>query len=275
MRFETLAVHAGRKPEAGTGAVAPPIYLSTTFERDARRASRSAATRTSASRTPCRRSSRDALAPLEGGEGALVFASGMAAGVAVFQTLPTRRARPPARRRVLRLAGRSRRSSSRMGPHGVVLPDGRSRRRRAVDPAGDAARPRRVALESADEGRGPRGDRRARARAGALTLVDNTFATPALQRPLELGADVVLHSATKYFGGHSDVQGGALVFRSDGRASSRRSPTSGTSSARCSRRSTRGSSCAGCARSPCAWRRTARTPSRWRARSRRIRRSRA
>jgi cystathionine gamma-synthase len=49
--------------------------------------------------------------------------------------------------------------------------------------------------------------------AGALTLVDNTFATPALQRPLDLGADVALHSATKYFGGHSDVQGGVLVFR--------------------------------------------------------------
>src|SRR5678816_1383217 len=52
--------------------------------------------------------------------------------------------------------------------------------------------------------------------AGALLLVDGTFATPALQRPLELGADVVLHSTTKYLGGHSDVHGGALVFRSRG-----------------------------------------------------------
>ena len=50
-------------------------------------------------------------------------------------------------------------------------------------------------------------------RAGARTLVDNTFATPVLQRPLDMGADVVLHSTTKYLGGHSDVQGGALVFR--------------------------------------------------------------
>ena len=68
-----------------------------------------------------------------------------------------------------------------------------------VEPADEGGRPRRRCAELA------RG-------AGALTLVDNTFATPALQRPLALGADVVLHSTTKYFGGHSDVQGGALVF---------------------------------------------------------------
>jgi cystathionine gamma-synthase len=58
-------------------------------------------------------------------------------------------------------------------------------------------------------------------RLGALLLVDGTFATPALQRPLELGADVVLHSTTKYLGGHSDVHGGALVFRSRGDVASR------------------------------------------------------
>ena len=93
---------------------------------------------------------------------------------------------------------------------------------------------------------------RARRRRGALTLVDSTFATPALQRPIELGADVVLHSTTKYFGGHSDVQGGALVFARTGRAATRRPSTSGMSWGRWPRPSIPGWSCAACARWPAA-----------------------
>jgi cystathionine gamma-synthase len=155
----------------------------------------------------------DALHPLEGGEAALVLGSGMAAGVAVFQALPR-------------------------GAH-VVLPDdayygwktvgqeffpqwGLAASFCAMDDlaaVAGAIRPetKLVVVESPSNPLLKVADLAAIAglarKAGAATLVDNTFATPALQRPLDLGADVALHSATKYLGGHSDVQGGALVFR--------------------------------------------------------------
>ncbi|HQQ76807.1 MAG TPA: aminotransferase class I/II-fold pyridoxal phosphate-dependent enzyme [Thermoanaerobaculia bacterium] len=212
MRFETLAVHAGRRPEAGTGSVAPPIYLSTTFERGETGVPLGGHTYIRES-NPMQTLLEDALAPLEGGEGALVLGSGMAAGVALFQALPR-------------------------GAH-VLLPDDAYYGWRAVGqeffPAwgltasscamddlaavAKAIRPetKLVLVESPSNPLMKVADLAAIAalakRAGALTLVDNTFATPALQRPLDLGADVALHSATKYFGGHSDVQGGALVFR--------------------------------------------------------------
>ncbi|MGA7991348.1 MAG: aminotransferase class I/II-fold pyridoxal phosphate-dependent enzyme [Thermoanaerobaculia bacterium] len=212
MRFETLAVHAGRDVETRTGSVAPPIYLSTTFERDERSAPLGAHTYIRES-NPMQTLLEDALAPLEGGEAALVLGSGMAAGVAVFQALPS-------------------------GAH-VVLPDDAYYGWKAVAeeffpqwgltasfcPMDDLAavsgaiRPgtKLVLVESPSNPLMKVADLAAIAavakKADALTLVDNTFATPALQRPLELGADVALHSATKYFGGHSDVQGGALVFR--------------------------------------------------------------
>ena len=212
MRFETLAVHAGRKQEAGTGSVAPPIYLSTTFERGETGVPLGGHTYIRES-NPMQTLLEDALAPLEGGDAALVLGSGMAAGVAVFQALPR-------------------------GAH-VLLPDDAYYGWRAVgleffpqwgltasfcamdDLAAVAKAIRRetklVLVESPSNPLMKVADLAAIAalakKAGAATLVDNTFATPALQRPLDLGADVALHSATKYFGGHSDVQGGALVFR--------------------------------------------------------------
>jgi cystathionine gamma-synthase len=213
MRFETLAVHAGRREEAETGSVAPPIYLSTTFERDPAGVPLGGHTYIRES-NPNQELLEAALAPLEGGEGALVFGSGMAAGVAVFQALPR-------------------------GAH-VLLPDDAYYGWRAVgeeffpqwgltasfcpmddlEAVAKALRPetKLVLVESPSNPLMKVADLAAIAalarKAGARTLVDNTFATPALQRPLDLGADVALHSATKYFGGHSDVQGGALVFRS-------------------------------------------------------------
>ncbi len=215
MRFSTLAVHAGQQHDPATGAVAPPIHLSTTFERDPAGVPLGGHTYVRES-NPGQSQLEAALAPLEGGEAALVFASGMAAGVAALQALPP-------------------------GSH-VVLPDDAYYGFRLLskeflpswgitstivsmtDPARvkEALRPetRLVFLETPSNpllqivdlaavialARG----------AGATTLVDNTFATPALQRPLDLGADLVLHSTTKYFGGHSDVQGGALIFREQG-----------------------------------------------------------
>src|ERR1035437_2288247 len=87
MKFETLAVHAGRRPETATGSVAPPIYLSTTFERDAHMVPLGGHTYIRES-NPMQSLLEDALFPLEGGAGALVFGSGMAAGVSLLQTLP-------------------------------------------------------------------------------------------------------------------------------------------------------------------------------------------
>ena len=93
-------------------------------------------------------------------------------------------------------------------------------------PPGDAAGLGREPVEPAAEGGRPREAAATLAHAGgAQLLVDNTFATPALQQPLALGADVVLHSTTKYLGGHSDVQGGALVLRARRRAASSGSRT--------------------------------------------------
>ncbi|HZI64251.1 MAG TPA: PLP-dependent transferase [Thermoanaerobaculia bacterium] len=212
MRFATLAVHAAHDIDPTTGAIAPPLHLSTTYARDAelRLVGEHQYIREG---NPTQSQLERALAPLESGEAALVLSSGMAAAAAVLQSLEP-------------------------GAH-VVLPDDAYYHMRAiahdflprwgmrasiVDMADLGAlraaltpQTRLVWLESPSN---PLlkvvdlvGAIAAARAAGALTAVDNTFATPALQRPLELGADVVLHSTTKYLGGHSDVQGGALVFR--------------------------------------------------------------
>ena len=211
MKFETRVVHAGHRIDPATGSVAPPVYLSTTFARDAEGAPMGGHTYIRES-NPNQEQLESALAPLEGGEAALVFASGMAAGIAMLQSLPP-------------------------GSH-VLFPDDAYYGFRVaaeeflpnwgirsdfvgMDDLGAleaAIRPetRMIWLESPSN---PllkvvdlAGAARLARQAGILTVVDNTFASPVLQRPLELGCDVVLHSTTKYFGGHSDVQGGALVF---------------------------------------------------------------
>jgi cystathionine gamma-synthase len=220
MRFETLAVHAGHAPDPVTGSVATPLYLSTTFARDAEGTPLGGHTYIRES-NPNQSRLEDALASLEGGETALVFASGMAAGIALFQALPP-------------------------GSH-VLLPDDAYYGFRAaaeeffpnwglradlVDMTDLAAvtaalRPetRLVWIESPSNPLLKVVDVAAVARiareAGALSVLDNTFATPALQRPLALGVDVAHHSTTKYLGGHSDVQGGALIFARRGELAAR------------------------------------------------------
>jgi len=213
MRFETLAVHAGRRPEAATGAVAPPLVLSTTFERDAALAPLGAHTYIRES-NPMQTLLEDAVAPLEGGAGALAFASGMAAGVALVQTLPAGAhvLMPDDAYYGWRVVARE--FLPQWGLTASFCPmDDLGAVRRALTPA-----TRLVLVESPSNPLLRVSDIAAIAAAarasGARTVVDNTFATPALQRPLDLGADVALHSVTKYFGGHSDVQGGVLVFRS-------------------------------------------------------------
>lgn len=211
MRFETLAVHAGPGADAATGDVAPPIHLSTTFARNEEGVPLGGHTYIRES-NPTQSALEAALFPLEGGEAALVFGSGMAAGIAVLQTLEpgshvvfpddayygygiTAREFLPkwgiAADFVAMTDLSALKAALRPNTKFVWLETPSNPLMKVVDLAGA------IALAKG---------------ANALTLVDNTFATPALQRPIEHGADVVLHSATKYFGGHSDVQGGALVF---------------------------------------------------------------
>lgn len=212
MKFETLAVHAGHFVDSVTGAVVPPIHLSTTFKRDVEGVPVGGYTYVRES-NPTQTLLEEALAPLEGGEGSLVFASGMAAGVALLQALPPGShvlfpedayyGMRIAAQEFMARAGISSsfvpmddldvlRNSFRKETKLVFIESPSNPLMKVVDLAGAIA----LARES-----------------GAISVVDNTFATPALQRPIDLGADVALHSTTKYFGGHSDVQGGALVFR--------------------------------------------------------------
>jgi cystathionine gamma-synthase len=209
--FATQAVHAGHRIDPATGSVAPPIYLSTTFGRDEAGTPIGGHTYVRES-NPNQEQLETALAALEGGEAALVFASGMAAGIALLQSLPpgSHVVFPDDVYYGFRVAAGDFLPNWGIASDFVVMGD--------LAALAAAVRPetRLIWLETPSNpllGVVDLGGAIAIARGGgALTVVDNTFATPALQRPLELGADVVLHSTTKYFGGHSDVQGGALVF---------------------------------------------------------------
>ncbi len=207
----TLAVHAGNHADPATGAVAPPIHLATTF-RHGPAGERIAGYEYQREGNPTNDRLREALVALEGGATALTFASGMAAMTTLLESLPagSRVLFPDDCYSGLRML------------FGEFLPE-RGLVVETVDMADlDAVRaacatplamlwietPSNPLLKVcdiaalADIGHA----------AGALMVVDNTFATPLLQRPLALGADIVMHSTTKYFGGHSDVLGGALVF---------------------------------------------------------------
>lgn len=208
-KFDTLAVHAGAEPDVETGAVAPPIHLSTTFVHG------NASYSYQRENNPTQQRLETALAALEGGERALAFASGMAAVAAMLDTLKR------GDRLVLPddcYVGTRGYTTDVLPERGVevVTVD-------ATDPATvRAACARGAALVWAESPSNPRlriSDIAELAKiahaSGARLVCDNTFATPVLQHPLALGADVVMHSTTKYFGGHSDVLGGALVFAHD------------------------------------------------------------
>lgn len=209
-KFDTLAVHAGAEPDPATGAVAPPIQLSTTFVHDPSGGPDTYSYQRQDN--PTQRRLETTLAALEGGQRALAFASGMAAVAAVLDTLQRgQRVLVP--------------EDCYVGTRGYVtevLPE-RGVEVVTVDTTDlDAVRAAcagGIALLWAESPSNPRmriSDLAELARVahahGARFACDNTFATPVLQRPLELGADLVMHSTTKYFGGHSDVLGGALVF---------------------------------------------------------------
>ncbi|NNL87043.1 MAG: cystathionine gamma-synthase [Myxococcales bacterium] len=208
-RFETRAIHAGQEPDVGTGATITPVYQTTTFTQTALGEHRGYEYARGAN--PTRSALETALASLEGARFGLAYASGMAAIAGVVQTLECGDEIVVADD----LYGGSYRLFQEVLPRMGVL--ARFVDARDLDRVEEAIgeRTRMLWLESPTNPMLRLLDiaacvDRAAAR-GVRTVVDNTFATPYLQRPLELGADVVVHSTTKYIGGHSDVIGGAAV----------------------------------------------------------------
>lgn len=215
MRPETLAVHAGAEPDEITGAIAPPLHFSTTF-RHGPAGERVAHYEYQREANPTQDRLETALAALEEGAAALAFGSGMAAMNALLESLPHQAhlLYPTDCYTGLRSLATEFLPERGISATAVDFSD-LAAVRATITPA--------TALLWAETPSNPQlqiADIAALAQIaherGALLACDNTFATPILQQPLALGADVVMHSTTKYFGGHSDVMGGALVFaRSD------------------------------------------------------------
>jgi len=209
LRFDTLAIHAGQRPDPTTGAIMTPVYLTSTYVQDGPGVHKGY--EYSRTQNPTRHALEACLAALEGGRHGLAFASGLAATDAVLHLLSSGD-------HVLFsddvYGGTFRIFDKVFRRHGLAFD--------AVDMTdpGNVARALRpetrlVWIESPTNPMLKLVDLAAVAaiaRAhGALTVVDNTFATPCFQRPLAHGIDVVVHSTTKYLNGHSDVVGGAIV----------------------------------------------------------------
>ena len=214
MRPDTLAVHAGNAPDESTGAVAPPLHLSTTF-RHGPAGERMAGYEYQREGNPTNDRLRDALVALEGGETACTFASGMAAMTTLLECLPkgARVLFPDDCYSGLRMLFQEFLPERGIVAEVVDMGDVEAIRAACTTPVAILwiETPSNPLMKISDIA-GLAGIGHA---AGAFVVVDNTFATPLLQRPLALGADIVMHSTTKYFGGHSDVLGGALVFAQD------------------------------------------------------------
>ena len=211
----TLAVHAGNAPDESTGAVAPPLHLSTTF-RHGPAGERVAGYEYQREGNPTNDRLRESLAALEGGETACTFASGMAAMTTLLECLPqgARVLFPDDCYSGLRMLFQEYLPERGIVAGVVDMGDLDAVRAACATPVSMLwiETPSNPLMKISDIA-SLAGNGRA---SGAIVVVDNTFATPLLQRPLALGADVVMHSTTKYFGGHSDVLGGALVFAQDG-----------------------------------------------------------
>lgn len=216
MEFETRAIHAGQDPDPATGAIITPVYLTSTYVQEA--VGKHKGYEYSRTGNPTRTALQRCLASLEGARHGFAFASGLAASDTVLRLLTP-------------------------GDH-IIIPNdayGGTYRlvARILEPAGlaftpvDLGDPDALASAWRDETKlvwieSPTNPLLrvvdieavaafARAR-GALVVVDNTFATPYLQQPMALGADIVVHSSTKYLGGHSDVVGGFVALNDDANA---------------------------------------------------------
>ena len=214
--FDSLAVHAGQAFDPTTGAVIPPVHFSTTYAQDGIGGLRQGY-EYGRSGNPTRTALETQIAALEGGKHGLSFSSGLAAEDALLRAVLK-----PGDEVLLGddvYGGTYRLIARILGPWGIGL--------RIVDMSDlDAVaaaleeKPARILWVETPSNPLLRitdiaGLAKLGRDAGALVVVDNTFASPALQQPLSLGADVVVHSATKYLGGHSDVVGGALVINDD------------------------------------------------------------
>lgn len=214
--FETRAIHAGQRPDPRTGSVIVPIYATSTFAQDGVGGLRDGGYEYSRTGNPTRTALEECLASLERGRNALAFASGMAAADMVLRT------------------------ACKPGDHVILGDDAYGGTFRLIDKVSTAwgVEYTAVPLSDVNATRAAIRDNTtliwcetptnpllnivdiaaiaevARA-SGARLVVDNTFATPYLQTPLELGADLVLHSTTKYLGGHSDVVGGVIITDDD------------------------------------------------------------
>ena len=210
--FATRAIHAGQEADALTGAVVPPIHQVSTYKQDGIGGLRGGY-EYSRSANPTRTALETCLASLEGGARGFAFASGLAGQDCVIRSLLV-----PGDHLVVpsdAYGGTYRYVNRVAGPQGIdhtIAPMG------DLDAVRAAIRPGRTRLVWVETPSNPLlgiADLAALADlahdAGALLVVDNTFATSYLQQPLALGADIVTHSTTKYAGGHSDVVGGAVV----------------------------------------------------------------
>jgi cystathionine gamma-synthase len=212
--LNTQCVHAAHAPDAGTGAVVEPIHLSTTFERDAD-GSYPRGYRYSREGTPNRSALEACVAALEGGIAAVAFASGLAAIMAVLELL---RAGDHVLAPLEAYHGTLRQLREYVRERGVAVDFVDFSRPSAVE-AGINARTRMLWVETPANPLLSITDLATIAAIGheaqARVVCDNTFATPVCQHPFDFGADVVVHSGTKYLGGHSDVLGGLAVVRAD------------------------------------------------------------
>jgi len=216
MQFETLAIHAGQEPDPTTGAVVPPIYQVSTYKQDGVGGLRGGY-EYSRSANPTRTSLEECLAAVEGGRRGLAFASGLAAEDTLLRAV----CRPGDHVAIPGDAyGGTYRLFDRV--HQEWGLDHTPAAGHGVDAYRDAVHPGSTKVVWVETPTNPLlgiTDIAAVAElahdAGALLVVDNTFASPYLQQPLSLGADAVVHSTTKYMGGHSDVVGGALVLADD------------------------------------------------------------
>jgi cystathionine gamma-synthase len=212
--LNTQCVHAAHAPEAATGAIAPPIHLSTTFERDADGAY-SRGYRYSREGTPNRVELERCVAALEGGIAAVAFASGLAANMSVFELLRTGdHVLAP----VEAYHGTLRQLREYVGPRGVAVDFADFSSTEAVK-AAILPHTRLLWIETPANPLMSIADLAIVTalghQVGARVVCDNTFATPVCQHPFDFGVDIVIHSATKYLGGHSDVLGGLVVVRQD------------------------------------------------------------
>ena len=213
-RLATRAIHAGQRPDPSTGAIMTPIYASSTYVQ--RSPGDHQGWEYSRSHNPTRDAYEKCIADLEGGIRGFAFASGMAATATLLELLDSGDhvvAGDDLYGGTFRLFHRVRERSANLKFTFAHLEDSDSLR--------EAMRPdtRMVWVETPTNPMLKIVDIAAAAEIahahGALLVVDNTFASPVLQRPLELGADIVMHSATKYLNGHSDMVGGVAIIRDD------------------------------------------------------------